>query len=54
MSNRVKILHNGYSSNIIEEKDENLPFVRANCSCVLVTGSSNCNKYTFKCVEYDN
>ncbi|EFX70447.1 hypothetical protein DAPPUDRAFT_61331 [Daphnia pulex] len=39
--NRVKVLHTGYSSTIIEEKDENLPFVRANCSCVLVTGSKN-------------
>ncbi|XP_046655737.1 metallo-beta-lactamase domain-containing protein 1-like isoform X2 [Daphnia pulicaria] len=39
--NTVIVLHTGYSSTIIEEKDENLPFVRANCSCVLVTGSKN-------------
>ncbi len=41
MSHCVQILHNGYSSNPIEEPNETLPFVRANCSCVLVTGSKN-------------
>lgn len=41
MSNIVKVLFDGYSSDLFKEDDENLPFVRANCSCVLITGTTN-------------
>ncbi|KAI9553573.1 hypothetical protein GHT06_021491 [Daphnia sinensis] len=41
MPNTVKVLFSGYSSAINEKEDENLPYIHANCSCVLVTGSTN-------------
>lgn len=40
MPNYVKVLHEGYSSNIVEQTGKSLPFVHANCSCVLVTSES--------------
>ena len=41
MSYSVHVLHSGYSSHPVEGSQETLPFVNANCSCVLITGSKN-------------